>query len=219
MRELAGSPRTEGRDQTPTRTGRRDGLGPETILSAALRAFYERGYHGTSIRDIASGAGMTPASLYHHFSNKQDILSTVMTRIMRDALATTRHELLRAGPSPVEQVSALVRAWIVFHANRRVEARVGASELHCLEREGRQLVVTLRDEQEQMFRSVVARGVEEGVFRTAHPREAARAVVNMGTAVATWFNPDGKLTADDIAVIYVDLALAALEAERPDGNG
>jgi AcrR family transcriptional regulator len=151
---------------------------------------------------------MTAASLYHHFPNKQDILRVVMTTIMQDVLTTTRDALLRSGAEPSEQLAGLVAAWVEFHANRRVEARVGASELPYLDDEGRRLVVALRDQQEQMFVSVVNRGVQEGVFATAQPREAARAIVNMGTAVASWFRDDGTVTAQDLAQLYARFALS-----------
>lgn len=204
------------RDVTPLRTGRRDGVGRDVIVAAALRTFYEHGYFGTSIRDIANEAGMTAASLYHHFSSKQDILRLIMTVIMQDALKTTREALLRAGATPSEQLAGLVRAWVEFHASRQIEARVGASELHCLEPDNRSLVVALRDEQEHMFLSVVQRGAEDGVFATTHPREAARAVINMGTSVAYWFRSDGNTSPADLADIYVSLALATVESkERP----
>jgi len=61
---------------------------------------------------------------------------------------------------------------------------------------------------------VVLRGVEVGDFGTAYPVEAARAILNMGTAVATWFRADGRLTPAELAEIYVRLALATVE-HRP----
>jgi AcrR family transcriptional regulator len=201
-----------GRDVAPERTGRRDGVGKDVIAAAALRTFSERGYFGTSIRDIAAAADMTAASLYHHYSSKQDILRVVMTAIMQDALQTTRDGLVRAGSTPAEQLTGLVRSWVEFHAARQIEARVGAAELHCLQAEGRELVVALRDEQEHMFLSVIRRGVENGAFRTPHPREAARAIINMGTAVATWYRKDGGITSAKLAETYVTLALATVEA-------
>lgn len=48
--------------------------GAVTCVDAATRHFAERGYHGTSGRDIASDAQMTGAGLYHHFPAKQDLL-------------------------------------------------------------------------------------------------------------------------------------------------
>src|SRR5262249_46895239 len=152
----------------PVRKKRRNAEGKGIIEAAALRTFYQRGYHGTSTRDIAAEAGMTAASLYHHFTSKQDILCVVMTQIMQEALRTTPAALLRAGSSPAAQLAALVRAWVQFHAERQIEARVGFSELGSIENQGRRLVIALRDEQELMFREVVLRGVEVGDFGTAH---------------------------------------------------
>lgn len=190
------------------------------IQQAALQAFYLRGYHGTSIRDIASATEMTPASLYHHFANKQDILRVVMTKILREALASTRVALASAGEDPEDQLRSLVRAWVAYHALRQVEAKVGLSELNSLDAEGRGVVVALRDQQERMFRDVVSRGVEQGIFETAHPIEAARAVVNMGTAIATWFRPDGPIAVGTLAETYSQLALATVEvAERVRATG
>jgi AcrR family transcriptional regulator len=47
------------------------------VLDAAARLFAERGYHGTSIRDIAAAAGMTPAAIYSHFASKSGLLVAV----------------------------------------------------------------------------------------------------------------------------------------------
>jgi AcrR family transcriptional regulator len=47
------------------------------VLDAAAALFAERGYHGTSIRDIASAAGMTPAAIYSHFASKAGLLVAV----------------------------------------------------------------------------------------------------------------------------------------------
>lgn len=203
-----------GRDVKPNRTRRHDGNGKEAIVAAALRTFYQRGYFGTSIRDIAAEADMTAASLYHHFSGKQEILRVVMTAIMQDSLATTRDALVGAGSSPSEQLAALVRSWVEFHANRQVEARVGASELRSLDEAGRELVVALRDEQEHMFLAVVRRGAEAGDFATPDPREAARAIINMGTAVSLWYRRDGDLPPVELGEIYARLALATAQARH-----
>ena len=192
--------------------GGRSGNGREAIFAAALENFFLRGYHGTSIRDIAQSAGMTAPSLYHHFASKQDILRTVMQSIMQDALATVREALLRAGPTAAGQLHAMMQAWVGFHATRQKEARVGASELDALDSVGRQVVVALRDELEQMFRSVVVRGIENGEFRTPNPREAARGIVGMGVAVAGWYRPGGSMSAGQIADVYARLALAVVEA-------
>ena len=73
------------------------GTGRQVILDSAVANMNERGYHGTSMRDIARGADITVASIYHHFASKQEILQDIMVRALHDAIAMTRGALLRSG--------------------------------------------------------------------------------------------------------------------------
>lgn len=187
------------------------------MLDAAVRNFESRGYHGTSMRDIAADAGITVASIYHHFASKQQILQDIMVRVLADAISSTRAALVRAGSSPADQLAALTHAWVLFHTSRQAEALIGASEIRSLDDAGRRLVVTLRDEQERLFREVVERGVEEGSFATAHPDEATRAVLTMGSAVATWYRRGGDLAPEEMARRFAQLALAVVESAPRGG--
>ncbi|MGV2984205.1 TetR/AcrR family transcriptional regulator [Microbacterium sp. AGC85] len=208
---------TSNGEKAPQRR-RRKSVTREVVMNAALTCFYERGYNGTSMREIASAAELQVASLYNHFSSKQELLRAVMTRIMQAALHNTRAALLDAEPTPSGQLRALVLSWVQFHALRRVEARVGLADLDNLNPEARQLIVALRDEVESMFRDVITRGIGDGSFSTRFPVEAARGIITMGTSVATWYRTDGAVPVDELAHRYGVLALAtvgASDAESP----
>lgn len=192
----------------PTRDGR------QAILEAAIERFTEVGYHGTSVRQIASAANLQVASMYHHYPSKQAILQAIMERVLSDVIDRTRSAIKRADNGPTEQLRALMNAWVLFHTQRRGEALIGASELRSLDQDGLKRIVALRDEQESMFRSVIDAGVATGEFSTPHPREAARAVINMGRSVASWFRPEGPQSATILAAEYADLALAMVQASR-----
>lgn len=191
-------------------TSRKQRLGKEPLLKAAIANFTERGYHATSMRDIARDADVTVASIYHHFPSKQEVLQEIMVQVLSDVISLTRTALLAAGRDPAAQLSALVRAWVIFHADRRAEAQIGASEMRSLDEAGRKIVVMLRDEQERMFLDVIQRGVDEGVFATAYPREATRAIISMGRALAEWYRPSGEVSPSEMADRYVELALGTV---------
>ncbi|WP_236950352.1 TetR family transcriptional regulator [Mycobacterium sp. MS1601] len=191
-----------------------NGSGSRVVVAAAVQNFQSRGYHGTSIRDIARDAGMTPATIYHYFPSKQRILQHIMEAAMKDVIASTNAALIQAGNSPTEQLDALMRAWALFHTQRRAEALIGASEIRSLDDVGHRIVVALRDQQEQMFRVIIDRGVAEGAFTTAYPHEAARAIISMGSSIASWYRPNGHLTPEQIAQRYAELALGTVGAQR-----
>lgn len=202
------------RATTGTRGTSRPRAGRDPLVAAAVDNFRRRGYHGTSMRDIATDADVTVASIYHHFASKQVLLQQIMERVLTDAISVTRRALIRAGESPTDQLAEVMRAWVAFHATRQAEAMIGASEIRSLDDDTRPLIVALRDEQENLFRDVIERGVETGEFRTAHPHEATWAIITMGNTVAGFFQPAGQLTAAQLADIYADLALGTVRADR-----
>ncbi len=191
--------------------------GRGVITASAMRHFHAKGFHATTMRDIAAGADITVASIYHHFDSKQVILQEIMVSSLSDSLATTRDAVLGAGGSATEQLRALVAAWVGFHIGRRPEAMIGASELRSLDAGGRRLVFTLRQEQARLFYGVIERGVAEGDFATAYPRECAKGIISMGVAVSTWYEEDGPLRREDVVERFVDLALGTARAREPDG--
>lgn len=192
------------RPSGPTRNSR------ELLLGAAVENFTRLGYHGTSMRDIARTVDVTVASIYHHFTSKQEILQEVMVRTISDVLDATRAALAGAeaagDATPSDRLDAVVDAWVLFHTTRQAEALIGASELRSLDDDGRVKVVGLRDEQEALFREVIDAGVAAGVFRTPYPREAARAIIEMGYSISSWYRPGGELTPEEMSVRYRALA-------------
>ncbi|WP_019925235.1 TetR/AcrR family transcriptional regulator [Nocardia sp. BMG111209] len=186
--------------------------GRARVLSAAARCMVRCGYHGTTIRDIATEAGMTSAALYHHFQSKQQILVAIMSIALADARDRVDRAIAAAGPSPVPRFRAAVSAWALFHALRRDDALVGATEIRSLDPEHRQRVIEARDEQERIFRDLVAAGVAGGEFEVDDVEVATRALLTMGSAIATWFDPTGPLRPEQVAAEFVRLGLGMVRA-------
>jgi AcrR family transcriptional regulator len=82
-----------------------------SILKGAVRLFLQRGYHGTSIRDIGAAAGVTSAALYRHFANKDAVLETALWEFARHVAEASRNVVEQEGQSPRESLQALVRAF------------------------------------------------------------------------------------------------------------
>lgn len=195
--------------------GKQVRAGRAPILAAAIDNFTRLGYHGTSMRDIAMGAGVTVGSIYHHFDSKQAILRHLMERTMFDLLEVTTAAIADARPSPRGELAAFAEAWALFHTTRQAEALIGASEIRSLEDRGRDAVVGLRDRQERLVRAIVQRGVDQGEFLTPYPVEATRAILTMGAALSTWYRSDGDLEPAAMAERFAEIALSAVGSRGP----
>ena len=181
-------------------------------LTAALEAFAERGYDGTSIREIASRADLSVPGLYHHYPSKQALLVSLTTTVLQDLLARSRQALSEAGPTPSERFDAVVESLLRFHMFRRDQAFVASTEMRSMEPEARRAFVALRDEQQRMIDEIVEGGVADGTFATPFPKDASRAVTTMCVAVASWYRPDGSLSPDEIVRRYLSVARNAVGA-------
>jgi AcrR family transcriptional regulator len=179
-------------------------LGP--ILDAAMETFREHGYHGSSVREIAGRVGVTVPTLYYYYGNKQGLLVELLTGSMHDVLARCRHALAEAGELPEQRFANLVECTTLYMTHRRALAFIHA-EIRGLEPENRARYVAQRDELSEMLRRTVLDGVEEGVFRTSHPVDTARAILSMCQAVADWYRPGGPLGEAELAKRYVEIAL------------
>jgi AcrR family transcriptional regulator len=183
----------------------------DRIRVAAIALFRERGYHGTSVRELAAAVQMEPASLYYHFPSKQDLLVDLFDRTMDDLIAG--FEAAVAGvQGPEAQLVAVLRFHVRFHTDRQDEAYVSHSELRALEPANLERIVAKRDRYEQLLRGLLQAGVDAGRFEIADIRLLAKAVLMMCSGVSDWFGAGGRLSPDDIAGGYVDMVLRMVRA-------
>lgn len=180
------------------------------LITAAVHTMAEKGYHGTSIRDIAAAAGLSVGALYNHFGSKHDLLALILNRGMDYLVGETEDALFSAGEDPVDRLRAIVGTHVRIHVESPRESLLGNSELRSLDPAALTLIVSKRDTQRRMFDRVIADGADRGVFSTQAPIDTARFIVTACTAVASWYRVGGGLTPDEIVGRYQDIALDAV---------
>lgn len=180
-------------------------------LAGALEAFVEVGYHGASIRMVAGRAGLSVPGVYHHWPTKQHLLVALMDMTMADLTARVR-AARSEGDGPVARFSLLVECLALFHTHRRDLGFVGASEMRALDEPDRGRIVASRQEVQRMVDDEVVEGCRRGLMTTPLPREAARAVVTMCTALPQWWSPTGPSSPETVARQYVQFALGVTGA-------
>ncbi|MFR9803571.1 TetR/AcrR family transcriptional regulator [Pseudonocardia sp. RS010] len=174
------------------------------IVGAALESFAERGFHGTSLKHIGQGSGLSTAALYVHFASKEELLFALSRRGHTLAL-----ELVRAAaaePDPATAVRVLVYAFTRWHAEQRTTARVVQYEQGALTAAHAEVIAELRRDTERVVRGLIVRGVEEGAFTVPDVRGASAAVLSLGIDVARWYVPGGPWPPDALGLLYSELA-------------
>lgn len=189
-------------------------IAPDTrtrLLEAAVQAFAARGFHGTTTRDIASAAGMSPAALYVHHRSKEELLHEISLAGHRAALAVCEGAVASAD-EPEGQLAGLVRDFVRHHAVHHTVGRIVNYELAALSPEHRAEIDALRHAMDALVRDLVARGVRAGVFHTDEPTVTGAALLSLGIDVSRWYSTDGGWSPDQVADHYCELALRMVGA-------
>ena len=175
------------------------------LTRQAARLFAERGYHGTSIGDLAEAMGVQKGSLYAHIASKQDLLYATM----REG-AEAFHAGLDAVPEdvrPSDKIRLALRSHLRVVAEQLDVATVFVQEWRYLEAERREEIVAERRRYEERFRALFREGRDLGELRTDLD-EATAALLALSAAnwAYTWLQPsrDTDEVADRFYAVLVD---------------
>jgi AcrR family transcriptional regulator len=188
-------------------------LGLSPILVHALSAFYEHGFHGTAVRDIARRVEVTVPTLYYHHENKEAILYALLDASIDRVNLLCSRALDEAGPDPANRFLNLVECLVLYMAHSGKLAFLD-NEIRALGPANRRASAAKRRLVQQRLVDALTDGVQAGVFEVTSPTETARALLGMIQAVASWFRPDGRLSAQEVAVHYLDIAAHCVGASE-----
>ncbi|HEY2100040.1 MAG TPA: TetR/AcrR family transcriptional regulator [Pseudonocardia sp.] len=174
----------------------------EQILDRAALLFYERGYDATSIRDLAEAIGISSSTLYHHYSNKQEILYAVVHRFMEVFNAEIIPTLSDPGRSPTARLLDAVRLHLEISDARRAELlRVNHIRASLNEPQVRELT-RLQWAYQDAVKNAIKEGCAAGEIATDDVDLCTMAVLDMLNGVRTWFRHSGSLSLNDVVARY-----------------
>lgn len=175
------------------------------LLKAARQAFAEKGYSGTTTRDIASRAGMSPAAVYVHHRTKEELLYEISRGGHIAALEVITSAAASAN-SPLDKVQAMVREFSLWHANYSRTGRIVQYEHRSLSPEHRTEISRYRREIETKMRSVLETGVKDQSLEVSDINGTALALLSLSIDLVRWFEPNGKVKPEDVANLHGELA-------------
>lgn len=183
----------------------------ERLLDAAVDAFATSGFAGTTTRDIAARAGMSPAAVYVHHATKEDLLFEISRRGHRSAVEITE-KAYASTEDPVERIRAIVSEFSRWHAINSRVGRIVQYEFDALTPEHRAEIAESRRANEKIMRDALEAGVEAGVLAVGDVKGTALALLSMSIDLVRWYHPEGQITPDDIAKLHGELAVRMVAA-------
>lgn len=188
----------------------------DQIMAAAVQIFSQKGFHATSMQDIATAVNLQKGSLYHHISSKQEILVEVLDDAL-DLLIERMQLVMDAPLPPDERLRRAIEVYLTTLLEHRDLAAVLLLEHRSLDPQYHARHIPRRDRYELLWRVLIQQGLDAGVFCCTDPSLAAKALLGVMNWTITWYRESGAFRPQDLAVQYSNLFLSGLlERSRPN---
>ena len=181
-------------------------MSKEAILEAAAQIIREKGYHAASMSDIAAAVDLSKATLYSHIDNKQSILVALLDHAL-DTLIEDIQPIAAAEIPADEKFRRAMHCFLSYMSENLDLSAVLLLEHRSLDPEMRAVHIPRRDEYENYWRQIIQEGVDADLFNVEDPGLSAKVALGVASWTVMWLNPDGRLSAEEIANQSADILL------------
>lgn len=184
------------------------------LIEVATQVFYEKGYDGASLQDIADRLGMLKGSLYYYIQSKEDLLFDVISSVHKDGLAVIRMRSEVSGP-PLHRLRSVIVGHVEHTCRNLVPTAVFLHELSALPEERRREVLGSEHAYQGVFRDLIEQAQRAGDARAElDPRLATLSLLGSANWVYRWFRPGGAFSPEQIGSELAELAIRGIATEQ-----
>lgn len=180
------------------------------VLRAAGHIFSRRGFHNTSLDDIAKHLNVSKGTLYNYLKDKQEILFE-FHKLALDIGNRSLDEGFAADGNGADKVRLVIRQYIA-RLNEELGGYGVIAEVGALKPEDRKEVISRRDAFDARFVELLEIGRSDGSLRHVDPKMAVFTFMGALITIPNWFSPTGRLTGEAVADQMTDLLMNGMAA-------
>ena len=178
------------------------------ILKAAADCFNEKGFSGTSLKDVADRLGLTDAALYYYVRNKEELVYQCYLRAGELGAEAMRRAKADGG-SGLEQARLYLRYHVEIMVGERGPVAI-LSEIPSLDSRHREEILKISRQHSLEFEQILELGIEDGSIRSCDVRMTGNAIMGAINWIPKWYHGDAA-TAGDIVSEFPDVLTRGLE--------
>ncbi len=179
------------------------------IYNSAARIFHRKGYHATSISDIAAAVGLTKAGLYYYIKGKQDLLFAIMSFAM-DQLDEQVVEPAEREEDPKRRLEVIVARHARLITQDSSALTILVNELEGLLPDDRADIIGRQRDYVDFIADTLAALRDDGRIVGLDPTVGAFSLVGMILWISRWYRADGRLRAEDVVAEVTRMAISAV---------
>jgi TetR/AcrR family transcriptional regulator, cholesterol catabolism regulator len=174
----------------------------EEVLQSAANIFFAKGFHATSIEDVARDVGMLKGSLYYYIKSKDDLLFRLLLAGIEDSDAFIARQIDPHG-EPMEQLERAIRAQIDYIIRNRVQVGLFLHEFDSLSGKRQHKLISVMSRYNSRFVELVRRAQEEGKLIHGEPWIIVNGILGMCNWLYRWYDADQMTDSEAIKGIFL----------------
>lgn len=184
----------------------------QAVLREAAMSFNAKGYHATSLTDVATSLGVTKAALYHYFPNKNALLAACFDHAMKICFASLEKGIAD-GANGRERLLLTLSGYLSQIIDE-LSVAVVLMEEDALEPQDYADLVAERDRFERALRGLVRDGIEDGSIVPCDPKFVIFVILGSLNWVPKWFKASGRWSPKQVSAALSEIFERALSSER-----
>src|SRR5699024_2828226 len=174
------------------------------ILDNALVVLATKGFHATTIQDIADASNLTKGGLYHYLKSKDEILFLLHDRFIDKGLKLLE-EIENEDLIPKDKLIKLLDTHLEIIHEFKDEITFFFKEFDKLPKDKFKIVSNKRDRYENIFMKVLEEGRKDGSFNITNPKISLHFILGASNFMYQWYDPKGDLAIDEISDVYIKI--------------
>jgi len=174
----------------------------EEVLESAANIFFAKGFHATSIEDVARDVGMLKGSLYYYIKSKEDLLFRLLLAGIEDSDAFIAQQI-DSSADPVEQLERAIRAQIDYIIQHRVPFGLFLHEFDSLSGKRQHKLISVMSRYNNRFVDLVRKGQAEGTVIAGEPWLIVNGILGMCNWLYRWYDPEQVSDPEQVKSVFV----------------
>ncbi|RPD47840.1 TetR/AcrR family transcriptional regulator [Hymenobacter sediminis] len=182
----------------------------QLILEEAAKLFKQKGFGGTSMRDLAGEVGIEAASMYNHIKSKDEILELICFRVSSTYISQLA-EIEATNAPYVEKIKALISLHIRLMIEDGAAVSVANHDWKYLREPALTEFKDARKQYEKGFAALIEQGIAAGEFQPVNVSVALFTILSAVRWVELWYRPGRELSAEELEANIITMLLTGLE--------
>jgi AcrR family transcriptional regulator len=181
----------------------------EEVLQSAANIFFAKGFHATSVEDVARDVGMLKGSLYYYIKSKDDLLFQLLLAGIEDGDAFIARQIDPAG-DPVEQLERAIRAQIDYIIQNKVPFGLFLHEFDSLSGKRQHKLISVMSRYNSRFVELVRRGQQQGKIIDGQPWLIVNGILGMCNWLYRWYDTDQVSGSEQVKQVFLRMILRGI---------